>query len=157
MRVYIAAPYAARAQAKAYADELHRMGIAVTARWLDEDHEINGTTIGAASGLTDEQASQHAGNDIDDIGKADTFVVLTESACRKALNGLPSTSGGRHVETGWFLATRGAGHVIVVGDPENIFHRLRLVTVVVDWHEAVLELAARHRARLLDRAIPVAG
>lgn len=152
MRVYIAAPYAARAQAKAYADELGRIGIAVVSRWVDETHEIGNGTVNAAPDLDDHTVRQHIGADIDDLRKADVLVLLTNTA-----TGLTSASGGRHFETGWFVANNGFGELIVVGEAENIFHRAYGVTVVPDWHEAVLELAARHRSRLLDAHVPVAG
>lgn len=82
-----------------------------------------------------------------DIKLSDLLVLLTESA--SALVGGTATSGGRHVETGFALAL--GKPVIVVGAPENVFHRLRAkpgvhgwsVQCVADWHEAVLVLAGR--------------
>lgn len=142
MKVYIAAPYAARAQAADYANELRRIGYHVTSRWLAEAHSIDSTTVGAATGLPDDQVEQHALDDLEDVREADLLVLLTESVARTG-GIFPSTSGGRHIETGYFMALRGAEHTVIVGAPENVFHRLGAVTVVGDWHEAVVELARR--------------
>lgn len=159
MRAYIAAPYAAREQIKRYATELDQIGYQVTSRWLDEPHDINPTTTGAALALSDTEANTAARNDLDDIDGSDIFVVITARECT-GLEAQRSTSGGRHVETGYALA-RGIS-VIVVGDPENIFHRMQLVTGVDDWHDAVIELSARLVAHERNRPrpahdIPMAG
>lgn len=143
MKVYLAAPYAARAQIKRYASEVTRIGYKVTSRWLDETHEVSEGTIGAAGDLDDTTAAGHASDDLFDISRADLFVLFT--AAQSGLNGGPGaagTSGGRHVETGYAIARDIP--IIVVGEPENIFHRLGSAAMCVpNWHEAVLELSAR--------------
>lgn len=145
MKVYIAAPYAARPQAARYAAELSRMGFAITSTWITEDHDIAPGTVGPASELTDAEVAAHVRTDLDDVEDADILLVLTAAAAETGNH--PSTTGGRHVETGYFIATRGLGNVIVVGEAEHIFHRC--MTVVPDWHEAVLELVAhRHDLRV---------
>ncbi len=150
MKIYIAAPYAARAQARRYAAELTRMGYTVTSSWLDETHEIADGTVGAAVDLDDKQINQHALDDLRDIDGSDLLVVLTESAAE--LVGGTATSGGRHVETGYAIAKHGYRNIVVVGTPENVFHRLNGVVVCPTWHEAVVELAAR--LVTLERAMP---
>lgn len=146
MKIYLAAPYAARERVKDYAAELTRVGFTVTSSWLDEKHDIKPETVGAATGLNDAQASTHVETDLRDIDRSDLLVLFTERAV-----GVDGSSGGRHVETGYALAI---GYpVLVVGEPENIFHRsTRRVTCVPDWHEAVVELS--HRLVDYHRAAP---
>lgn len=136
MKVYLAAPYAARDTAKDYAAELARVGFTVTSSWLEEKHEINDGTTGAATDLTDAQVAVHAAKDLADIDVSDLLVAITAKAL-----GVEGGSGGRHVETGYAIAK--GKRVLVVGEPENVFHRLgRACSVVPNWHEAVIELAA---------------
>ncbi len=118
VRVYLAAPYAAREQVRLIAAGLRRGGYEITSRWLDETHEITDGTTGAAAELTDQQVSQHAYDDLLDIDIADVLVAFTGASLSVANAG----SGGRHVETGYALA-KGLP-IIVVGPPENVFHRL---------------------------------
>jgi nucleoside 2-deoxyribosyltransferase len=140
VRVYLAAPYAARAQVRTYRDELVRVGFSVTSSWLDETHEIGSGTVGAATDLPPDDVAAHASIDLYDIDRSDLLVVLT--ADQSDMVGGTGTSGGRHVETGYAI---GKGlPVLVVGEPENVFHRLgRACTVVPNWHEAVIELSSR--------------
>lgn len=153
MKAYLAAPYAARTQVRGFRDELARVGYDTCARWLDEDHEISSLTVGAATGLDDATIAGHAATDLADIDQCDILVLITESVAD--IVGGTATSGGRHVEMGYAVAL--GKQVIVVGKPENVFHRLpRIATVVPTWHEAVIELAARlvddRRPRVMDRA-----
>lgn len=151
MKIYIAAPYAARAQVRRYADQLTRIGFTCTMRWTEETHEINDGTTGAATALTDDEVAGHAADDLRDVERADLFVLLTAQACGLAV--ISAASGGRHVETGYFIAKdRGANNVYVVGEPENIFHRLYGVNICATWHDAVLALAARLVKH--ERALP---
>ncbi|WP_067434125.1 hypothetical protein [Nocardioides jensenii] len=139
MKVYLAAPYAARATIATYAEELERIGFTIISSWLEETHDINPGTTDAATSLDDDTVAGHARDDLADIVSSDLLVLFTGKAV-----GIPDAgSGGRHVETGYFMALHGQAHVIIVGEPENIFHRLNGVTRVPDWHEAVIELSAR--------------
>jgi nucleoside 2-deoxyribosyltransferase len=140
MRIYLAAPYAARAQVREYAAELERIGFTSSASWLEETHEINSGTTGAATDIDDAAVAAHASTDLRDIERSDALVLLTGNAL--GLDAAHSGSGGRHVETGYAIAL--AKPVLVVGEPENVFHRLgRACTVVKNWHEAIIELSAR--------------
>lgn len=147
MNVYLAAPYAVRDVVRGLATELTRIGYTVTSTWLKETHEINAGTKGAATDLGDDAVSAHARQDMKDIDRSNLLVLFT-SAYVGAEGG-----GGRHIETGYALAQ--GIPVIVVGEPENVFHRLGApkVLCVSDWHEAVLELGHRlvERERNLDR------
>ena len=136
MRVYLAAPYGSRETIRGYASELTRVGFTVTSSWLEETHEINEGTQGAASALDPSQVAVHASTDLTDIDNSDLLVLFTSNAV--GVEG----GGGRHVESGYAIAK--ALPVIVVGDPENVFHRLpRACSVVPTWNEALIELAAR--------------
>ena len=152
MRVYLAGPYAARAQLRGHAAELKRIGFTVSSSWLDETHEIGVGTTGPAVGLTDAEADMHATTDLDDVDRSDVLVLIT--AAQADMVGGTGSSGGRHVETGFAIAQRTP--VIVVGEPEHIFHRLSTVSVVPDWHEAVIELSARLVALTAARDIVAA-
>jgi nucleoside 2-deoxyribosyltransferase len=149
MKVYLAAPYAVRDTVRDLAAELARIGFTITSSWLDEKHDITPGTEKAATDLTDAQVSAHARQDMNDIDVSDLLVLFTAKACGA------EGGGGRHIETGYALA-RGIP-VIVVGDPENVFHRLgpSRVTVVPNWHGAVIEASSR----LIDaeRRAPKAG
>lgn len=148
MRAYLAAPYAARERVAEYARDLVRVGIDVTASWLDEEHEINEGTTGAAPALHPEEVARHAATDLDDIARCDVLVLFT--AASLGFDPADVASGGRHVETGYALA-KGIP-VLVIGEPENVFHRLdhantftRWVQRVDTWIEALAELVARER------------
>jgi nucleoside 2-deoxyribosyltransferase len=135
--VYLAGPYAARDLLGRYARELEQIGYHVGTRWLAEDHSITPGTEGAAVDLADEQAAQHAMDDLADILLAFTAASVLP-ADERVKRG---TSGGRHIETGYALALNKP--VVLVGDAENVFHRMPHVTRVPDWHDAVVEMAAR--------------
>lgn len=137
MKVYLAAPYAAREAIRPRAEELTRIGFKVTASWLGETHEIHGGTTGAATDLPDAQVAVHAATDLRDIDGSDLLVAFTAKAL-----GTDGGSGGRHVETGYAIAK--GMPVLVVGEPENVFHRYpRACSVVPNWHEALIDLSAR--------------
>ena len=132
--VYLAAPYGARQRVREYAAELRAAGHTVTSSWLDETHEINAGTQAAATSLPDETVSAHAAQDMEDIDGSDALVLFTAKSL--GVEG----GGGRHVETGYALA-KGLP-VFVVGDPENVFHRLGepAVTLCGTWTGALRAL-----------------
>jgi nucleoside 2-deoxyribosyltransferase len=148
MRVYLAAPYGSRDTIRQYAEQLTYIGFAVTSTWLEETHDITEGTQGAAAELPDAQVDKHARDDIRDIDRSDLLVLFT--AASVGIEG----GGGRHVETGYALAKVGASSIVVVGEPENVFHRLTAVTRVPDWTECVVHLA--HRLVEHERAQPQA-
>lgn len=138
MNVYLAAPYAARDALRKCADDLTRLGHRCTSSWLNETTEISDGTTGVAPAITDEQAAAHVRADLYDVGRSDALVVWTWKAAEPIVTG-GGNSGGRHVETGAAMA-KGIP-VVVIGEPENIFHRAANVTCVTDWHDACLTLA----------------
>lgn len=146
MRVYLASAYQSRELIRKYAAELTAIGFTVTSSWLEEKHEINKGTTGAATELPDSQVAAHAQTDFAEIAKSDMLVLFTQAATGEV------GGGGRHVETGYAMALKKP--VIVVGIPENVFHRLgRAAVIVEDWHLAVIELSRR---LVLDRSGQVA-
>lgn len=153
IRAYLAAPYVARDHVRHYAMDLVTLGIDVTASWLDEEHEINAGSTGAAPALHPEEVARHAATDLDDIERCDVLVLFTAEAL--GLDPADVASGGRHVETGYAIA-KGVP-VIVVGQPENVFHRLAyarsnaVVEVADSWLGAV-GLLVRMQADAEERA-----
>lgn len=136
MKVYLAAPYAARDSIRDKAAQLKRIGFTVTSTWLQETHEINAGTVGPALALNPSETESHVRTDVKDVLGSDLLVVFTNDTA-----GVASSSGGRHVETG--IAMSKGIPVVVVGQPENIFHRSTYCLVVPTWEEALVELAAR--------------
>jgi hypothetical protein len=137
--VYLAAPYASRAEIAVYRDELRALGLHVTASWIDEPIGIHPGTVDAATDLDNPTVSAYARQDMLEVASAAMFVLFTAGYVSHA-----SASGGRHVETGIALA---AGvPIIVVGKPENIFHRIgppEILAVVPDWRHAVEVIQAQ--------------
>jgi hypothetical protein len=123
MRVYIAGAYSARDKLRSAAAKLEDAGHISTARWLDATHAIHRGTINTAPDSSDEYCRDHVGQDFEDIEESDVLLVYSASAlvaldpfCRGHTG-----SGGRHIETGYALAS--GLTVVVVGEAENIFHR----------------------------------
>jgi nucleoside 2-deoxyribosyltransferase len=140
MRVYLAAPYAARDHLRPLAEELRSLGFATTSSWIGEQQDINAGTVGAAVAQTQAEVEAHVVQDFSDLNRTDVVVAFTAVTCARLCCGdwLPSfNTGGRHVETGFALAK--GKRVIVVGEPENVFHRAAC-RCVPDWHAAVLAL-----------------
>ena len=138
LTVYLAGPYAARDQLRGYAEELRRIGYRIGTRWLEETHEIGSGTVGPATDLDDTQAERHAFDDLADVDKCDVFVGFTAAVADMV--GGTGNSGGRHVELGYALAAS-ERRIVIVGEPEHIFHRIGWVTKVPDWHAAVVHLS----------------
>jgi nucleoside 2-deoxyribosyltransferase len=134
---YLAAPYAARDQVRFTLNFL-QLEDECTARWITARHPIGPGTVDTAPDMSDEYAYQHSEDDLADIDRADAFILLSHSYCSEWGFTLAQTSsGGRHVETGFALAK--GKPVYVVGEAENIFHR-GLCTVVPDIATAIKEI-----------------
>jgi nucleoside 2-deoxyribosyltransferase len=131
IKVYLAGPYRARTILKDCADELDRIGYTVVCRWLDGDHE---GAPDAAADAPVEDRQRWAREDLQDVDACGVLVAFTADAVGKA-----GASGGRHIETGYALARNKT--VVLVGEPENVFHWLPQVNRVPDWHAAVVLLA----------------
>lgn len=151
---YLAGPYAARTELAGYAEELRTIGYRVQCQWLDETHEITAGTTGPAREITAEQVNLHASQDLIDIRNCTVLVAFTVDALKTPIT--VGNSGGRHVETGYALALD--KDVVLVGQPENVFHRMSLVDRFADWHSALVHLARRlvEHERDLPRAAVLA-
>jgi hypothetical protein len=115
MKIYVAASYPRKEDAKLVAEELKRAGhILIAARWLYEDE---GYDSDLNRDETEEQKCERlagaAVRDIEDVKECDVLVCLTDGE-----NQL--THGGRHSEFGMALLL--GKKAILVGPLEQVFH-----------------------------------
>ena len=118
--VYLSARFERRDELNGYRAELEAAGLEVTSRWLTDP----------TPELTDEAWRQLATKDVEDVRRAAGLVLFAEPG---------GGGGGRHVEFGVALGLD--KRVIVVGEPENLFHRLDAVEVVPTWEDAFKAIA----------------
>jgi nucleoside 2-deoxyribosyltransferase len=113
--IYLAAKYGRREEMEEIAIRLmNEYGYDITARWV----------FGGEEGKTNEEISIF---DLEDVAAADTVVNFTE---------YPDTytTGGRHVEYGYAIAT--GKRLVVIGPRENVFHHYPTVEqfdTLSDW------------------------
>jgi len=133
MQVYIAGQYARKLEFREYAAQCRQQGITVGARWLDESEA---PTIGLNDN-SDEKLAHYGQRDYQDIQDCDIFVFFAE----------PNTNqpprGGRHVEFGMAVQLRRP--IVVIGQPENIFHYLPWLDVEFfdNWNSALAYLVQK--------------
>jgi nucleoside 2-deoxyribosyltransferase len=130
--VYMAAQYPRREELKAYAAEARREGFEITARWLDETHSPNVKM----TEVPERELKDIALQDRVDIERSDVMIFFAENQFAQP------PRGGRHVEFGMALAM--GKRIIVVGEPENVFHHLPGVFHAPDWNFAFGMLKALH-------------
>ena len=106
MKVYVAAAYEEKSEARKAAFALEESGHVVTSSWLHE----KGTLPMAEDDVT---ADGIASTDLEDIEAADALIFLSTS-----------TRGGSQVEFGYALAL-GKLMFCVCGGSQNIFHKMR--------------------------------
>ena len=111
MRVYVAAPYGAREQARTWCDWLLADGHKITSQWVYGTREITAATVHTAPGLPTDEVDVYARGDLDDVGSADVLVLMTESVAEIAAGGAGSdrreeAAGGRE---GGGIGDDGAG------------------------------------------------
>lgn len=127
MKLYLAAPYAARDLVREHvAPAFLVRGHRLTSAWLQASRAITPQALGTAAAHTDAEVMYHAGKDLEEVAAADVLVHLSASYLTTQWPHLDSPAhrlhtGGRHVETGYALGLNKS--VIVVGAPENIFMR----------------------------------
>lgn len=123
MKVYLSAPYAARDRVRLAAEALSAEGHTITSSWIYATHDIRPEVLDAAPGQSDEYVQDRVAADLADIDASDVVVLFSSrwAVRRWGLSVEQTTSGGRHIETGYAIAK--GKWVIVVGPPENIFHR----------------------------------
>jgi hypothetical protein len=124
MKIYIAGAYAARDVLREEKAFFEARGHTVTSTWLQGKRAITTGTVGTSPESSLQEVKQHAVDDLAQVAESDALVLYTAEAMVRlepSLAGALLTSGGRHVETGYALAT--GIPVIVVGPQENIFQR----------------------------------
>lgn len=124
MKIYLAAPWAHKDQAKKDRDTIQAAdpNLQVISRWLD--FQPHSDVVGE---YPQSVLQQEAENDVADLMMADALVVMNYSM-----------SEGKACETGMAL-TLGIP-VISVGDGRNVFLNLTQVTRVVTLEDAIYQL-----------------
>jgi nucleoside 2-deoxyribosyltransferase len=125
MKVYLASRYSRYPEMQGYREELAAIGITVTSRWINGDHEWVGVPD---EDMPLEVGAHFATEDVEDIDISDLVVNFTEAP--RTTNG----RGGRHWECGYAYA-QGIDQV-VVGHREHVFHCLTDIIFVETWEEA---------------------
>lgn len=138
MKVYLAAPYALRDVIQSHRQGLENNGYTCTSTWLDATHKIDRSALGTSPGSSDDYARTHVKQDIEDVLRSDALVLFTWEMSQALVPHLGPNSGGRHVETGVALSHNIP--VIVLGLPENIFHRGDGVVCVGSWWGVINQL-----------------
>jgi hypothetical protein len=110
MRIYLAACYPHAVRMQTYRADIESLGHQVTSRWIDNQHNVDGTGDPVTKG-------RFAMEDAQDVLSSDCFITFTE-----VLGQAPSVSGGRHVELGMALVHPNVKRILVIGPRENIFH-----------------------------------
>lgn len=123
-RIYIAAPWQLKAQARAWRGVLEAGGLTVTSRWLDTPDVPQDTDASALECL-------------EDVIAADRLLLINPEAWAAA------GTGGRHVEFGYAVAAGKDLHIF--GVRSNVFHHLRYVTVHETVDHALAALVAAWR------------
>jgi|SRR5215217_3609997 len=118
VKIYLAAKYARREEMEEIALLLmNAHGYDITARWV----------FGGEEGKTNEDIAVF---DLEDVASADTVLNFTEHPNMY-------TTGGRHVEFGYAIAT--GKRLVVIGPRENVFHSFPTVEqfdTLNDWLRA---------------------
>src|SRR3990167_9667545 len=122
LRVYIAAPFPRKKEARAAKALLEKEGFIVTSRWIDLHGDVDKLDPSVQSYLEEQSL-----NDVEDVFDADVLVLLNIEK-----------SEGKATECGLALAE--GIPVILVGERTNIFHWLPVITKVYDLVEAVEKL-----------------
>lgn len=135
MKIYIAAPFAARDLVRDYAERMEKRGHECTSTWASTTREINDASLGASWITSEDAAREHAEGDLKDIDRSNAMMHLTAEHCLvMGVEDRRLHTGGRHTELGYALASDIP--VIVVGTSENIFQR-SLCYWADDFEEAI--------------------
>jgi len=118
--IYLAARYSRHPEMQEVARRLAELGHTVTSRWVQGNHQVNDDQL-----LNDpDRARTFAQEDVQDLLKADTFVLFTDPI-------RTATRGGKQVEFGMALGDPDMA-IIIVGPPENVFQHLPDIEQVPD-------------------------
>ena len=130
MRIFLAASYGRRYEMRVYRAELQTHGHAVTSSWIDEDLSAMEEVA-----LSPAEKAEYARRDLDDILASELFALFTDPP------GQSRSLGGRHTELGAALSIQGI-RIVLIGEPENIYHHLPEITRVPDWQSFLADLLA---------------
>lgn len=147
-RIYIAGPWSWRRYLRGFAKIVDALpGYDVVSRWLDDDSEQSNLFVPGEDGglqvVADEDQRRilraAARRDLDDLSVCDELVLFTGRS-----NGYAgSMTHGRSVEFGFVLGMQ-IDSVIVVGEPDSIFHLLggydNTSVIAVETEEDALRL-----------------
>lgn len=128
MKIYLAAAFSRRDELKAYRDKLVADGHTVTSSWLDCEWGSQGY---ASTHCPPDQRAAWVQRDLGDIDSCDTVISFTEP-----VGSTGGRRGGRHVEFGYALAL--GKRLILVGEPENLFHHHPSVIAVGSFMDVEL-------------------
>lgn len=134
--VYLAARFSRIEEMRDRRNDLSKLGIRVTSRWLNGGHEWEGTPDDL---IPPAEAARFAREDLEDIHAADVMIAFTEPPRSNA------SRGGRHIEAGFALAMNKP--LIVVGYRENVFYCLPQVLFFPDWPAAIEMIRATYAAK----------
>lgn len=128
MKVYIAAPWTHKEEAKRYAEALEAAGHTITKKWW-EHREVPGYLDPAIGVIERKELEQQAAEDIAGVLDSDAFVLLNLEK-----------SEGKAVETGVAVTSalilayghsaKGVQKFVLVGGKSNLFHYVPV------WEEA---------------------
>jgi nucleoside 2-deoxyribosyltransferase len=110
MKIYIAACFGQQAEVREKADQLTQAKHVCTSSWRylkplgDGGSDAGGVKFASAY-------LQRALQDLRDLEASDLLVLLA---------GQVSTTGGKHFEVGYAVAS--GKQVVIIGSPENVFH-----------------------------------
>lgn len=121
LKAYVAARWDDREDALFIKDCIEKAGIICTSTWLTPHDNQSMDALKAKTDVVS-VARQKAIKDFEDIDESDILVLYSPKKAHR--NG----TGGKHVETGYALAT--GVPVFILGERENIFHYHPLVQVV---------------------------
>lgn len=133
MRIYIAAPFCRKSEARDIRALMRARNYTVTSTWIDSKE--------ATDKVSSEILTQAAIENLNDLEQADTIVFLNLSEF--VLEG----QGGKHFECGYALAQ--GKHLIVVGQRSQVFHYHPSVTVCFSVSELFNHLRSMEK---LERA-----
>lgn len=124
MKIYIAAPYAARSLARVVVEQLIQSGHIVTSTWITSTRDIVPGTVGPTNDLSHDEVAEHADGDFFDIEKSDVLLMLSSEFVAMNDPDVPAEwlhTGGRHVESGYAWGKGREVHIL--GAAENVFGR----------------------------------
>jgi nucleoside 2-deoxyribosyltransferase len=124
VKLYLAAPYAARDILKEHVTLLQKHGHEVTSSWLNGTRPLEESSFGTSPSNSDLEVYNHVCADLADIDRSDVVVHYTAAyvcSIDPRIDDAPLHTGGRHVETGYALSKNIP--VLVLGEYENVFQR----------------------------------